>query len=834
MKKNKLVALSLLAFAGVGALASCAGGKQPTQKVDVYFHAKSRIIVDSATGKTEPTEYIDSECATIEVKDKDKLKYGEQDVEITIKPTKFFTCRAYDSDWYPVGAPVKPYVGLGNPHSLYNYPLEENVAWTFEDKTTAENGEAYLITVKKEFFQKNIVIDYGNAIASNAIYAYTSNFYNKLFTDNLEFVGDFNNKNTYEMDNSLSTFVAASKGAIITYKFKNEVNPYTFDGWDYHEPQSTNDGLEYYTHFHIKGIKEDDSEVELATFDPKLSDSEQKFQVSITDSKYITFFIKWDLLAKNDKDYTPLYKKIKMSFSEPTLKYVFDHTQVADGIVVYDCDFYQHPSQTSRKPFTDDGVVETWNLEDPQQPPLTFKNVFVNGKNLPTGEHVQFASIFKLSVNPEQNKWFTVAINDRSLKVDLDNPIKDLTKWHAGTGIEGETELQYWQIKNTTGEVLWNLVQLNPEGRTCDAVPEKFRNQGNLYYLYSTNAKIFTEAEAYGNKFSLEIHYDDAPEYATFNLNNDSKTYGKLNPTGADPYSVTYDCVGKNEVDIRFYPENEYKALTFDVVLPELAVGEYATTYTPGDDYATINIKLYSATFTENDPVIIALQQIPTKVRLVGETNVLGGFVVEGQDNPMPECIPGFDGDTAFCTFKFINQYGSLAFNLNQVTQVLSYNGGKQLEESEIRQTGGDTIEIRMTPKKGEAIQEFGFTFSIEFIYMNVMSENRGDLEAKLQELGVELFLDEEQDFNKCVGQPTSSEFVVNYIVKNEKAFEEISKNIAAKVVCAQTPIDDSTIHFMPSKSSPTVYELHIGFNKGLSDHIQNGSEMNIILGLTE
>lgn len=832
MKKNKLVALSLLAFTGVGALASCAGGEQLPQKVDVYFHAKSRIIVDSATGKTEPTEYIDNECATIEVKDKDKLKYGEQDVEITVRPTtKFFTFRAYDSDWYPVGAPIKPYVGLGNPHSLYNYPLEENVAWTFENKSTAEDGEAYLITVKKEFFQKNIVIDYGNAIPDSAVYAYTSNFYNKLFTDNLEFEGDFNNKNTYEMDNKLSAFTAAGKGAIITYKFKNEANPYTFNGWEVRKDPANNAEYLEYEHFSIKGVKEDDSVVELAKYNTELpSMDEQDFRVQVSsEGKYISFFIKWNLLAADDKDYTPLYKKIKMSFSEPTLKYIFDHTQVPDNAKVYECDFFQHPSQTSRMPFTDDGKVNTFD-EDGSLP---FENVFVNGKNLPTGEHVRFASIFKLTEDSTQNKCFSVTINNRTLKVDLDNPIKDMTKWH--TGIEGETELQYWQIKNNANEVLWNLVQLNPNGRTY-GVPEKLQKLSNLYLLYSTNAKIFADAESMDGQFMLSIQYEAAPKYIPFSLNQSgpTRTYGKLNndPT-ADPYVVPYGCHGENKVDVRFYPEDAYKTSAFDVTIEKYEATQYTATYTPGDDYANIHIELLND-LTFEGPIVINLQQAQTKVHLVGETKLLGGFVKNPEDTEYTtECVPDIStsDNHAHFFFRFYDNYQHLSYadRASEFLKVFSYNGGKSLADVNInyRVGGAPVLEIVLTPQ--EAIQNVGFSFAVEFVYMSVgVNEDEGLKQLFQQE---NIHLTYQTDFNSYVGRSTAEPLILNITVDSgAEAFENFYSKIAIKI---EGPVDKNyPPQIIPSEENPGGYELYFKYDESVSSHIKNGTITTVTLSI--
>lgn len=826
MKKNKVIGLSLLAFSAVAVLASCGGAKTPTQQPDVYFRAKSQIIVDTATGATKSTEYEDEECATIEVKDKDNLKYGEQDVEITIKPTKFFTFKAYDDDWAPVGAALKPYVGLGNPHSLYNYPLQENVAWTFEDKTTSE-GEEYLVTVKKEFFKKNIVIDYGNVNANTAVYAYTSNFYNKLFTENLEFVSDFNNKNTYAMDLNHSAFEAPGDGAIITYTFKNEVTPYTFSGWDALEPElGQNDKYRYYDHFQIYGINETtgDTGENIARYENDVEPEKQKFKV-VTDDSHISFFIDWSLLAKNDKDYTPIYNKIRMSFDEPTLAYIYS-TEKDDNITVYPCDFFQHPNQSERIPFTTDGEVNTY--DEQTDTPLPFKNVFVNGKNLPDGEQVLFSSIFQLNhPTPGNNQWFSVSIHGHTFNIDLDKGMVNYTTWHNDSGQDGETELKYWQIKDNTNKVLWNLVQLNPTDRTY-GLPAALQGGNNLYYLYTTNANALTEAAAsYGREFKTVIHFESQPSYTPFVLNDDgSRTYGVLNSSGTgDPYSYEYACVGLSQVDIRFYPGSVYTSLVFSVTLSDYSSDDYTATYTPGSDYATIHITLNNGLFEEGAPVKISLALADTYAYLVGETSNLGGFVTSAEDTETTTtCTPTIEDNTAHCLFKFSSGYEYLSEpeNFNLFKQVYSYNGGKQLEVQITRVEGGHPV-IEIMFIADEEIQSQGFSFAVQFIYMNV-GVNAEALEAQ------GIYLNYQTDFNAYVGRATTEPLIVNIeVISGAAIFEKIYSTVGIAIQSNLTIDENYQPRIDPSKKKPGGYELTFKYSED-SNYITNGTKTTITL----
>lgn len=186
--KSKIFTLLGLAALAVPVLASCGGNNGKQVKPGVYFFAEaSSIEYENNKVSYKKERYRDTECAIVEVENGDNLKYGEQDVVVTIRPQTLFTFKEWDYEedadkqtWKQRGKASRPYVGLGSPTNLYSYELAENVAWTFEDLSeTKDSGyqvEKYKITVKKEFFKRNIVIAYG-VTDGHPVFVHTSEHY---------------------------------------------------------------------------------------------------------------------------------------------------------------------------------------------------------------------------------------------------------------------------------------------------------------------------------------------------------------------------------------------------------------------------------------------------------------------------------------------------------------------------------------------------------------------------------------------------------------------------------------------------------------------------------
>lgn len=179
MKMNKIaISLVVLSATGIAALTSCGGGASPAQKPGVYVYARTGLNKenwDDESGEEMPSVYKDTvfyedKILTYTIDDVENLKYNpEKDVVVHIKPNLFFhLTEGYNSDtWLAEGEPVIPYVGLGSPTNRFNYPLPMGLAWTYEredvqDPTNAaEKTESYKLTIKKEYFQKNVVVGYG-------------------------------------------------------------------------------------------------------------------------------------------------------------------------------------------------------------------------------------------------------------------------------------------------------------------------------------------------------------------------------------------------------------------------------------------------------------------------------------------------------------------------------------------------------------------------------------------------------------------------------------------------------------------------------------------------
>lgn len=643
MNKMKLATLSVFALSAASILASCAGSGKPVSKEDVYLRASAYTI--NYDGEIKETLYTNDECATIEVENKDSLKYGEQDVVIHVKPKKFFTFRQYNKDdWTAVGSPVRPYVGLGNPVSLYSYPLQENVAWTFEDVSkpimkeeefTGFYDEEYKITVKKEYFQKNIVIDYGHIDSlKNHMYVYNSAKYQEILSSKQSLQGDY--KDLYQLSGGASSFTAASLGATVIYTFSDEFAPYAMDDWD--KPNLQNNGVKNdivdYKHFKVEGVDSKGNKTNLATFDTSKSEKDQNFMVSVfrdidTGRQYIEFFIKWDLLAKGPEDgYEPLYNDIQVTFDRPTITCV-DTPEVDEGITKYPGDFFMYPSATdttSYKPVANDESFKTYDSSGS----LNFEHIYTNDPEaVDPSSHISYSALFKLEENKKD--FFSISIDGiKAFNVDLRYGKALSTGWRIkkyNPGIKGgedngERELKYWEYNNVKEGYFWTLVQLNPNERTY-GLPEDLQGKENLYYLYSLNS--------FKDKASLDIkiNYEKEPTLSTFTLSETSTTYGALETT-----EVVYPCGDDNSVDVKFIPNKEYATTNFNVKVSDkkLEPLDVKATYSSDGSTGTIHIES-NAPFGENT-FVIDLSIAKTKVTLSNATtfpNRLGWLVNDGK-----------------------------------------------------------------------------------------------------------------------------------------------------------------------------------------------------------
>ena len=580
MKKNKLLTLSALALVGACGLVSCGGKTHPKTKPEVYFYANSvtKDIDESGGDTLTETGFKDKECAEVTVENGTDLKYG-QEVVIYIEPKDGFTFRDYDTEeWTAIkgAAPVHPYVGLGNPHTLYNYPLPENVAWTFEDlstpvigkdeKATGYYNEKYKITVKKEFFKKNIVIDYGNTALNNNVYIYSSIKYKEYFRDGL--VNSTKQEQTqenintyYKMDMDYSSFLAGSEGATITYTFTAGNDLYWLNTDQYwtteHSSQQDSKGNYLYDNFSVVGIPYDSTNaepVELAIFDPSKEKGHQAFVPTIINDK-ISFFINWDKLAEVTPEglYDPLYKEIKvqlkkydreldeeMSEVEPdkrtnitVIPEAAETGNTAPTIIhsgYGQKEYYKTGDNSGYDVLSpiSSSTLNTYEPTDTERSTLTFGQCDVL-QPLFTGEpaiDTCYGVLFTVKPSSSKNLFdFDISFNLDSgytfYKVNISTgepregviPLPDIfTDWRRDY-YDNETELKYWEIKDGSGRLYWYLVQLNPLYRHNDYLPLKYQANdddskfGDLYYLYSYDDVQFIHNPGGGDVYynTLEI-----------------------------------------------------------------------------------------------------------------------------------------------------------------------------------------------------------------------------------------------------------------------------------------------------------------------------------------
>lgn len=646
MKKNKFLVTSLLALGAVCGLASCGDKDKPVSKPEVYFRANSAILTEK--GQKE-SGYKNTECATMTVENADKLKYGKQDVVITIEPQHFFTFRKYDLEtWEPIGPAVRPYVGLGNPHSLYNYPLQENVAWTFKDLSEPIDGSKFLkqkyqITVKKDFFKKNIVIDYGNVdTLNNSVYVYNSYRYSAIFQSSETLIGDY--KDLYEIDKSVSSFAAASKGATVTYYLKDNSGLYNFNGWAAQpRPQSTsNDDTKLpYEHFEIIGSKKGGSgetiEENIAMFDTSIPKEEsQKFIPTVSsDGLSISFYISWDLIANNDADYSMIYDDIKVNLKAPNID--FGKTvELDEGMAQYPCDFYQYTDPNNpevKKPFDTDGQLVSYD----NQGKIELANILAFPGDLKDQNlKIRYAALFAVNDTIDKNKkYFTVDVNGYKFNIDLENGNPEMSTWRTAQSIVGEADLPFWSSSSNYNS--WILIQLNPQGRTY-GLPARFQNGENLYCLYTTNPSDIVSAK----QVTLKVSYAEAPKFVTFNLDESSYDYGHFIGQD-DTYTTKVKCVGESSTNIVFVPKDGYQVSDFTIELlegsdPSTRFGASYVRATTVYGTASINVYPLDPTYKfEESAFTIKLAPTNSVKSLVGTTSNIGWFVdAEGNELPSP------------------------------------------------------------------------------------------------------------------------------------------------------------------------------------------------------
>lgn len=728
MKNKKLLTLSCFSFLALAGLASCAGGRDYPTEPDVYFRANSRIIENVDGQKVvKQVDFKNSECAKIEIEGgKDNLKYGEKDVVITITPKLHFTFREYDIEsWQPIepGTAIRPYVGLGSPHSLYSYKLQENVAWTFKDLSTPSTkspgfyAEKYQITVKKEAFQKNIVIDYGNVL-DNGIYVHNSALYSKLFTEKSSLSGDF--ADLYELNKNYSGFVAASEGATVTYSLKNQNSPFSFTGWaaDPVKPNSTNEKIAY-PNFEIYGINTKDKTREnIALYEEGVKADDQKFSPTVLDDgKSISFFINWELLANNDADYSMKFDKIEVNLKEPTIdckmKPHFD-----DGIKVYPCDFFQHENESHKLPFNTDGTLQSYDpSKTGEEARLDFANIFFDAQKLQEGSAVQYSTIFQLfddETTQHDSRYFSVTINEETVSIDLVNGTHQMTNYHeALEEITGEKELPYWEIN--TGRGRWYLMQLNPAARTY-GIPEQFRTKegvGNLYYLYTI--------ESLPSEVSIDVAYAEIPKFTEFKLS--ATTFGTF-VGGSD--TISLPCAGKTSVEIPFARKDEYRTTTFEVSFTGEGTENIKGIYKPNTSIygvATILIESVGVATIPEGEITIKLTQLPTSVVLAGDTLAVGRFFDPETHELLETCEPTISDDrkTATFFFQFNTEYIKplSEYKTNSPFDRVLFNGSAPTECKCEEQVEGSGL-YKFTVTVDSEIPDNGAVFELNMLYANI------------------------------------------------------------------------------------------------------------------
>lgn len=529
MNKKNLVTLSALALITACGLVSCGNRNAPQNKVDVYFRAQAATIKNESI--KQEVDFKDDECATMEVEGGvENLQYGKQDVVVTIKPKKYFTFRDFDVDsWEPTGgAPVHPYVGLGNPHTLYSYPLQENVAWTFKDLSTPIQGsnfldEKYQITIKKDFFQKNIVIDYGHMKdLHNNVLVYNSKAYEDIFTD-VSGTLDAGTCNYWDLDTKYSNFVVGSGGLTITYKLRGEENPLiSFKGWD-KEP-GIEEGADFaeYPNFKVTASNSKTNVTkELAIFEKGKTRSEQSFIPTVYNNK-LSFFIKWDILANKDT-YEPLYDAFNIKFisndasnDKPFNLAVNVNVDKVNstGVTFFDdgCapDYFQYEPNKYAKNLSSDNICfsEKDGSGGEQWCEFNCSSVLSTAKGGPKLIDPSYGVLFKVpNATINQNPYFTISFVDgEETFINIEYFYEDMptTEWrekfYKETASGLERDLKYLADSSSADMSRWYLVELNPKGRIAN-VPEQYQRKeepkpenndtepDSVFYLY-TNGLI--------------------------------------------------------------------------------------------------------------------------------------------------------------------------------------------------------------------------------------------------------------------------------------------------------------------------------------------------------
>lgn len=768
MKKVKFVGLPLLALTAIAGLASCNGGGTPKQKPGVIFHAAARTINNDGE---KAIDFKDKECAEVTVENEGSLKYGEQDVVVHIKPKKFFSFREYDVDtWAATSAPVHPYVGLGSPISLYNYQLQENVAWEFKDLSTPIEGlpgfykQEYQITVKKEYFQKNIVIDYGNVEGiNNKVYVYSSVRYDEMFNDSSSIV---TNQEFYQVKQDASSFAVASKGATVTYEF-NEKLPnrglFSLNGWDEpDETRVTKDGKYEYPNFKLYGVKTTQTNGEtkenLALYDPELESKgeDQLFVPTVDGDSVISFFINWELLAEGeDTGYANKYNRIEVEFEIPSSK--LKENVHANSGVIYPGGLFQYQDANTKvlyKSENHEGTFMTYDPTDAAKPSYVFEHVFADESYLNTGVtyQVYYSILFEL---PEEEKnYFTVTIDGKTVfDIDLVRGPLIPTTWRESrlTGVEeGESELYYW-----TDSSGWTLVQLNPselgfDGGPRTNLPEKFRGKDNLYYLYTTNISTLSSKSREDDSLSIEIE-TITPKYNTFALDRDSARYGKIDVKGGK-----LPCGDKNEVDIPFIPNRDYVSKNFEVEVYKGTdkLTDVIATYgkdKAGSGYA-IHIHLTTAVFGEDESYTIKLALTKTKVKLYDSESKNLGYLLDenGAQATNDEYEPTFESG------KVVNQI-DIEFELKT-----DYDRERfQIPNVEVKYGGVAYYNFQVDPSKREGsnaiaihvynYEEGGFASEGDLIEISVKCVQVNYTDAA--QTGSELVDPVSRNFVDCINQ---------------------------------------------------------------------------------
>lgn len=758
MKNSKFVALSFLAVSAVCGLASC-GQKLPADKPGVIFRAAASILTrDKGVQKTL---FSNKECADVVVTDEENLAYGKQDVVITIKPKTFFTCRTYDIDTWAATSPlpVHPYVGLGGPHALYDYPLQEGVAWTFKDNSIAITPEGstqtfykeeYVITVKKEFFKKNIVIDYGNVKAkNNPIYVYNSARYNDLFSDPSTLVGNFSS--LYTLDTSKSSYIAASQGATITYKFSGE-NPYTFRGWDIPTIITTNGNAKYeYEHFEILGYKTltDTNPDHIEQNDPTL------FKPTVLSSeayKSISFFIDWKLLAEGvEKGYAEKYAKLEVNLKTPT-PIVGDNVHITadSGITVYPGGFFQRDKNNNETPYISHGDSFATYSNNKQ---LTFNRVIGNSDVIRYEKEyiVQYSLLFKID-NESKKNFFSIQIDGEQLDVDLVYGEFNQTGWRKQRyqDPEGETELPWWISNNG-----WELVQLNPEGRSKAAIgdiPDADVGKGNYFYLYTTSSGAVS-----GDSLNINLKLNEAPDTVKFTLDDTSQQYGNFIFRGESKTTIDKTCIGKSFVDINFRANGgdpDYRSYGFNVSVKDSANHKVDYIMTnPYNGDATMRVYLDNGETFEKGSLTIVLAPAGSAVLYHnGSTNdytdILGSFVVQSLDNEFTSCgvLLKETGDSVqlpTLKFRFNDTYKDIVFDENKgempgsqiqdtyERKIEVYDSNQNPCNFTVTRDNTDVAAINISFNGPVALNPGGkITVKISFVHCNIIERTTSEEEA--------------------------------------------------------------------------------------------------------